>query len=76
MSKQRTEIIEAYLDEQQPGFFARTLARKIVAENPGIFDQTDKEIDNVRRNIRYRIGAGGDYQRKLAENSGNFVLNL
>jgi len=70
MSKQKIEIIEKYLDEQQPGFFARTLARKIVAENPGIFDQTDKEIDNVRRNIRYRTGAGGDYHRKLAASSG------
>ena len=70
MSKQKSEIIEKYLDEQQPGFFTRTLARKIVAENPGIFEQTDKEIDNVRKKIRYRTGANGQLKRKIANNSG------
>jgi len=63
MSKQKIEIIEAYLSEQKPGFFSRTLARKIVTENPGLFDQTEKEIDNVRKSIRYRTGSVGASSR-------------
>jgi len=56
----KSAIIERYLDEQQdPHFSNRTLARKIVSENPGLFDQSDREIDAVRRMIRTRRGAAG-----------------
>jgi predicted phosphodiesterase len=70
MSKQKIEIIEAYLSEQQPGFFARTLARKIVTENPGLFDQTQREIEKVRKSIRYRTGSAGAPNLESAKVSG------
>lgn len=47
-------------------FSTRTLARKIVKENPGIFpDQSAKEIDSVRAGIRTHRGAMGEARRHL-----------
>ncbi|MFV1089999.1 hypothetical protein QML66_28040, partial [Klebsiella pneumoniae] len=63
MTEQKKQIIEKYVDSQEAGFYTRTLARKIVRENTGIFDQTNAEIDRVRRAIRYRTGDSGDFQR-------------
>lgn len=76
MTEQQREIIDKYVDSQDAGFFKRTLARKIVMENTGIFDQTNAEIDRVRRAIRYRTGDSGDYQRVFAEKSGKLRKNL
>jgi transposase len=37
MTEQQRQIIEKYVDSQDAGFFKRTLARKIVMENSGLF---------------------------------------
>jgi len=56
----KSAIIERYLDEQKdPHFSNRTLARKIVSVNPGLFDKSNREIESVRRMIRTRRGAAG-----------------
>ena len=72
MEKQIQAIVDRYMDSMNGNFANRTLARRIVMENPGIFDlnKAEKEIDNVRRMIRYRRGAVGENQRKNAESSG------
>jgi len=76
MTEQQKQIIEKYIDSQDAGFFKRTLARKIVMENSGLFDQTNAEIDNVRRAIRYRTGNAGEMQRNYATSSGALRENL
>jgi predicted phosphodiesterase len=60
LKQQRVEIVNSYLDKQSdPHFSNRTLAKKIIQENPGLFELTDRDIDNVRRMIRTRRGASG-----------------
>jgi predicted phosphodiesterase len=60
LKQQRVEIVNSYLDKQSdPHFSNRTLAKKIIQENPGLFELTDRDIDNVRRMIRTRRGATG-----------------
>ena len=76
MTEQQKKIIEKYIDGQDAGFFKRTLARKIVMENPGLFEQTNAEIDNVRFSIRYRTGNAGEQQRNYATSSGALRENL
>lgn len=76
MTEQQRQIIDKYVDSQDAGFFKRTLARKIVMENTGLFDQTNAEVDRVRRAIRYRTGDSGDFQRVFAEKSGKLRKNL
>jgi len=64
---QRAELVESYMEKMQGDFGNRTLARKIVAENPGLFpDQSNAEIEQVRKMIRYRRGAVGDKKRHNA----------
>lgn len=66
MTAQQIEVIETTMSEFIGRDFAnRTLARKIIADNPGLF--TDNEIENVRLAIRYRRGATGDKQRHLGK---------
>jgi hypothetical protein len=69
---QRSEIVDKYLDAQTGQFTKRTLARQIIKENPGLFDnsQMEKEIDSVRNMIRYRTGALGEQNKESAEDSG------
>ena len=76
MNEQQRQIIDKYVDSQDAGFFKRTLARKIVMENSGLFDQTNEEVERVRRAIRYRTGDSGDWQRGYAEKSGMLRQNL
>jgi predicted phosphodiesterase len=81
---QRAEVIEQYMNRyKDEDFKNKTLARIIVQENPGIFEQTEKEIDGVRALIRYRRGAMGDKLRNLARpefvrdvtKPGDFIKN-
>jgi predicted phosphodiesterase len=61
---QISEIVESYMNEMDVDFSNRTLARKIVNENPGLFPvSSQKEIDSVRSMIRYRRAAKGDKNR-------------
>ena len=76
MTEQQVQIIESYVDTQQEGFFKRTLARKIVMENPGLFEQTNGEVERVRRSIRYRTGAIGQELKNYATASGALRENL
>ena len=73
MEKQITAIVDRYIDSMTGNFANRTLARKIVMENPGIFDlnNADKEIEKVRNSIRYRRGSMGTKNRKEAEMAGS-----
>jgi predicted phosphodiesterase len=71
MTGQAKEIIHDYLDRQEGDFANRTLARKIVAENPGIFRH--KDIERVRSLIRTRRGANGDHHRKNCRVDERFV---
>lgn len=69
------ELVDKYLDQIKGDFSNRTLARKIIEENPGLFLTStqaarDKEIERVRRAIRYRRGAVGKENMKYAESSG------
>lgn len=76
MTEQQVQIIESYVDTQEAGFFKRTLARKIVMENPGAFEQTNEEVERVRYSIRYRTGNAGDNLRNFATASGKLRENL
>ena len=76
MTEQQVKIIDSYVDSQEPGFFKRTLARKIVMENPGAFEQTNKEVDRVRGSIRYLTGAVGEKLKAHATASGAFREKL
>lgn len=76
MTEQQVQIIESYVDTQEAGFFKRTLARKIVMENPGAFEQTNEEVERVRCSIRYRTGNTGDTQRGFATASGKLREKL
>jgi len=76
MTEQQVKIIDSYVDTQEAGFFKRTLARKIVMENPGAFEQTNKEVERVRCSIRYRAGAAGDRLKGFATASGSLRENL
>jgi predicted phosphodiesterase len=67
---QITEIVNNYLDQITGHFNKRTLARKIVLENPHILDDTPETIDYIRGKIRYRTGSIGDDHRKRAKTSG------
>ena len=62
MNDQQKEIIDASLNEQEGDFFNRTLARKIVNENPGVFEPSD--LERVRSRIRMWRGSNGDSNRK------------
>jgi predicted phosphodiesterase len=58
MTKQQIDTIEKAMESFRDRDFAnRTLARKIVADNPAIF--THDDIEGIRRCIRYRRGAAG-----------------
>jgi len=72
-NNQKSEIVDKYIDAQTGPFTKRTLARQIVRENPGIFDnsQMEKEIDTVRLMIRYRTGSAGESNRCSAERGGS-----
>jgi predicted phosphodiesterase len=64
---QIADLVESYMNRMQGDFANRTLARKIVAENPHLFpDQSEKEIGSVRLMIRYRRGAAGSRERHYA----------
>jgi hypothetical protein len=76
MTEQQVQIIESYVDTQQAGFFKRTLARKIVMENPGAFEQTNEEVERVRCSIRYRTGAIGQELKNNATTSGTLREKL
>ena len=76
MTEQQVQIIESYVDTQEAGFFKRTLARKIVMENPGAFEQTNEEVERVRYSIRYRTGNAGDNLRSWATSSGKLREKL
>lgn len=65
---QKEQIIDKYIRSMDGDFKNSTLARKIVRENPGIFDPGD--VEKVRYNIRYRRGATGDLNRKRREKKG------
>lgn len=55
-----TALIESYMDEMVGKEFSnRTLARKILEENPDMFDNNPKELERIRTAIRYRRGANG-----------------
>jgi predicted phosphodiesterase len=65
MNKQQQEIIESYMSDFAGRDFAnRTLARRIVTENPALFDA--KDIEKVRYAILYKRGAMGNVHRKHA----------
>lgn len=66
--KQTTEVILSYINSMKGDFNNRTLARKIVDENPGLFN-TD-ELDAVRARIRYYRGASGEAHRRDRELKG------
>ena len=70
MTQQQIDIIESYIDKQEAGFFTRTLARKIVAENPNLFEHTNGDIDRVRAVIRYRLGTQGEKTKNKAIRTG------
>lgn len=76
MTEQQVQIIESYVDTQEEGFFKRTLARKIVMENPGLFEQTNGEVEKVRCSIRYRTGDMGQQLKNYATASGTLRENL
>lgn len=61
MNNQQKEIIMEYLKGMNGDFGNRTLARKIIAENQGVFSESD--LDNVRSKIRYHRGAKGKEKR-------------
>jgi UDP-2,3-diacylglucosamine pyrophosphatase LpxH len=61
MSPQQSEAIESYIRSMTGDFANKTLARKIVVENPGIFEPDD--LERVRSAIRQRRGAQGDRRR-------------
>jgi predicted phosphodiesterase len=64
MTKQQIEVIEKYMETMPNDFGNRTLARKIIVDNAGLFNPD--ELENIRRAIRYRRGAVGKYSRKTA----------
>lgn len=65
-NEQLTELVDKYMSELVGTDFAnRTLARKIVDENPQYFENTPKDIDRVRRAIRYRRNAAGNRERNV-----------
>ncbi len=68
MNAQQRQVIDQYLDAIKGDFKTQTLAKKIVKENPGLFDYKDWE--NVRGVLRYTRGASGTSKRKSAERSG------
>jgi len=66
------DLVDKYLDQIKGDFANRTLARKIVEENPGLFvipnkQAEQKEIERVRKAIRYRRGAVGVKGRGSAQ---------
>ena len=64
MNKQCAETIDNYMNRFRGKDFAnRTLARQIVRENPGLFEQNEKAIEMVRGRIRYLRGAQGPVNR-------------
>lgn len=63
------EIVLKYLENIEGDFANRTLARKIVQENPEHYpNQSNKEIETVRATIRTVRGANGKQYRHLAMN--------
>jgi predicted phosphodiesterase len=65
MNSQKSETIKRYMEGFAGQDFAnRTLARRIVSENPGLFEAND--VDMVRSNIRYYRGAKGKELSKYA----------
>ena len=64
MKRQASEIIEQYLEAYKGKDFAnRTLARKIIRDNKGVFEESD--LESVRGKIRYHRGAlGKDVRHK------------
>ena len=69
-NEQLTEIVEKYMSELVGTDFAnRTLARKIVDENPQYFENTPKVIESVRKAIRYRRNATGNKYRDRHPNA-------
>jgi len=60
--KPETKIILDYI-ERFPNASIQPLARKIIDENPGIFENVDRVIGN----IRYYMGTNGAQQRKTAK---------
>ena len=67
LNMKNKEIILKYVENIDGDFSNRTLARKIVSENKGLYpDQSLKEIDSVRSSIRYIRGAIGNQRRSGA----------
>lgn len=59
------ELCLKYMEGLEGDFNNRTLARKIVKENPDHFPNQDvKDIENVRNRIRYIRGANGKYHKQ------------
>jgi predicted phosphodiesterase len=71
VSKEQTmQVVEKYMSEFIGRDFAnRTLARKIVLENPHLFTNNQKDIEVVRSMIRYRRNAVGDSYRDRYEHA-------
>ena len=67
-NSQKGEIVVDYIKSMTSDFNNRTLARKIVQENPHVFEQTEKEVENVRGRIRQYRGASGESNRKEFKN--------
>jgi len=65
MNKQQKDTIEEYMTEFIGRDFAnRTLARRIVSENPNLFEP--KDVEKVRLSILYKRGAIGPEHLKYA----------
>jgi len=64
MTKQQVEVIEDYIKVMETDFGNRTMARKIIRENPGLFEE--KDLENIRTAIRYRRGSSGEKRRNRA----------
>jgi len=59
-----TELVTEYINKIDGDFKNRTLAKKIVKENPGLYpEQNEKEIDSVRAVIRRLRGSAGSRDR-------------
>lgn len=55
------ELVDAACQEW-PQLPSRTIARKLIADNPGVWLKT--ELENVRSHVRYLRGKSGDKNRK------------
>jgi predicted phosphodiesterase len=65
MNAQQRQIVDDSMQEYSGRDFAnRTLARKIIAENPNLFEQN--QLESVRGYIRHKRGAKGVNRRHLA----------